>query len=428
MNQHDVPKRDDAKRVADFQRLLEVTRYLGATVELGALLARIAEAGTAVLDCERATVFILDRATNELYSRFATGVAESGMQEIRFPATLGIAGEVARTGQLVNVPEAYADPRFNPEVDRKSGFRTHNILTCPLRDHDNSIVGVLQLLNKRGRPFDARDEELAYYLGAQAGVAVQRQMLLEHFAQKQQMQRDLNIARQIQQGLLPSENPKVAGFDAAGWNQPADETGGDCFDFMTLPDGKLALAIADATGHGIGPALVIAECRALFRATILRTTDLARVVTDVNYLLHEDLPDDRFVTAFFGVLDPKACTVDMISGGHGPILWFEGATGQITEIEPQGLPLGVMDGIEYDPPERRTFAPGDMLALITDGFFEWARADGEQFGTDRIYELLRIHRERPAAEIIARIYEAVRAFAPGTKQGDDLTAVIVKRT
>jgi len=254
------------------------------------MLAAIVDAATALLDCERATVFLYDAPRDELCSRIATGIADSPISEIRFPASRGIAGYVAKTGRRVNLPDAYADPRFNQEFDRASGYRTRSMLAVRLADHDDVTVGVLQLLNKRHGPFDRRDEEIAGFLGSQAGVAIQRQRLLDHFAEKQRIQRDLNIARTIQQGLLPRSNPVLPGFDVAGWNRPADETGGDFFDFLPLEDGRLAVAIADATGHGIGPALVIAEARALFRALVGGQAGLERAVNDMLRGGFRDLP------------------------------------------------------------------------------------------------------------------------------------------
>jgi phosphoserine phosphatase len=276
--------RDDG-RLADLERLLDVARQLGATVELDPLLVAIAAAATSVLDCERATVFLLDRKAGELSSRLATGIAGAPIEEIRFPVTLGIAGEVARSGAAINIPDAYADPRFYPEFDRRSGYRTRSMLTIPLIAHDGATVGVLQLLNKLGGPFAARDEEIAGFLGTQAGVAIHRQLLLEQFAVKQRLERDLNIARDIQRGLLPRDPPVVPGFDIAGWNRPADETGGDYFDFMPVDGGGLAITIADATGHGIGPALVVSETRALFRAIEGDPRDLSAARKDIGVFL-----------------------------------------------------------------------------------------------------------------------------------------------
>jgi len=417
----------DVRRPADLERLLDIARRLGATVDLDRMLAAIVDAATALLDCERATVFLYDAPRDELCSRIATGIADSPISEIRFPASRGIAGDVAKTGRRVNLPDAYADPRFNQEFDRASGYRTRSMLAVRLADHDDVTVGVLQLLNKRHGPFDRRDEEIAGFLGSQAGVAIQRQRLLDHFAEKQRIQRDLNIARTIQQGLLPRSNPVLPGFDVAGWNRPADETGGDFFDFLPLEDGRLAVAIADATGHGIGPALVIAEARALFRALVGGQAGLERAVNDMHRLLCLDLPENRFVTAFCGVLDPAAGILEFLSAGQGPILLYEAASGTFLDLPAQGLPLAFFPEATYEGATRVELAVGDVLVLLTDGFYEWSREDGEAFGEERVANLIRGLSASPAADMIAALYEAVLGFSAGTRQGDDLTAVIVKR-
>lgn len=418
--------RQTAKRIAALEQLLDVSRRLGATVELDRLLETIATAATAVLDCERATVFLHDPAREELYSRVATGIEGSPINEIRVPAAKGIAGEALRTGRLIAIPDAYADPRFNPAVDRESGFRTREMLACPLRDHDHTTVGVLEALNKRSGVFDAYDEELIRVLGAQAGVAVQRQMLLEAYAEKQRIQRELNIARTIQQGLLPRVPPDLHGFDIAGWNQPADETGGDSFDFLPLDDGTLAIALADATGHGIAAALIMAETRALFRAVVRQTQDVSRAVCEVNELLCLDLPDGRFNTAFFGFLSSVDRTLRFVSAGQGPMLHVVAATGEVRELDTHGPPLGVIPGIEYNATTELRLDPGDLFVILTDGFYEWEDGAGDRFGLPRMKELVRGLGARPAAEIIGEIYGAVERHSAGTAQMDDLTAVVVR--
>jgi phosphoserine phosphatase len=413
---------DLGKHLADLQAVLEVSRDLAATTELDVLLAKVEHAARGVLECERATVFLYDRERDELYSRIATGV-----DQIRFSASRGIAGEVIHTGEVINVPDAYADERFNPEIDRKTGYRTRNILSFPLLGFDNTAVGVLQVLNKNNGSFDPWDEELVRTFGAQVGVAVQRQMLLEQYAEKQRIQRDLNIARSIQQGYIPKEPAAVEGFDVAGWNKPADETGGDCFDYLKLPNGNLAITLADATGHGIGPALVIASCRAHFHAAISINEDLATVVPLINNLLNADLPGDRFVTAYFGVLSPATGTLSYVSAGHGPLLRYDAATDEITELPANGVPLGIVADFPFGPPDELQMKSGDMMILTTDGFFEWANAKAELFGSHRIIEIVKANRHLSSAEIIQRIYEAVLAFSGGTVQADDLTAVVIKK-
>lgn len=417
---------DDAIRVASLEKLLQVARRLGATVDLDAMLSAVVDAATSLLDCERATVFLYDATADELCSRIATGIEGSPISEIRFPAGKGIAGEVARTGQLVNLPDAYADPRFNPDFDKSSGFRTRSMLTVRLADHDDATVGVLQLLNKRTGPFVDRDEEIAGFLGSQAGVAIQRQQLLDHYAKKQKIERDLSIACSIQKNLLPHENPVFAGFDIAGWNRPADETGGDFYDFLQLDNGALAVLVADATGHGIGPALIMTEARALCRATLLSGEELERAVDDVQRLLSLDMPEGRFVTAFFGMLHTSGA-LEFLSAGQGPILLYHRAEDRFEELPTQGLPLGLMPEEEYEPSVRRQLLEGDMLILLTDGFYECERADGTAFGSERVEAMIRSLRDAPAADVVKGLADEVAAFSRGVPQMDDLTAVICTR-
>lgn len=237
---------------------------------------------------------------------------------------------------------------------------------------------------------------------------------------------DLDIARTIQQGLLPSRSPSLDGFDVAGWNRPADQTGGDYFDWQMLSDGRLAVSLADATGHGIGPALVTASCRAYARASFL-SGDLDSLLDDLNRLLAEDLPDNRFVTFAVVFLDPVGSRVKVLSAGHGPILWYRYATDKIENLEAQGIPLGMIAGVRYGPGTERSLASGDMLALVTDGFYEWENPEGEEFGLTRLEEVIRESRDDSAEEVIARLRSAVESFCKGTEQQDDLTAVILRR-
>jgi phosphoserine phosphatase len=219
----------------------------------------------------------------------------------------------------------------------------------------------------------------------------------------------------------------VAGFDVAGWNQPADETGGDFFDFHPRPNGDLAVTVADVSGHGVGPALVAAECRAFFRALLLQTDAPEIVIPQVNHLLCESLPEDRFVTSFFGLLQSEEHRLVYLSAGHGPIVFYSYALGTFRELPIQGFPLGLSADRPFGPPNSLVFAPGDIVAVVTDGFFEWLDPQGECFGIDRLREQLRRNADRPAAEIVQALHQSVLDFASGTPQLDDLAAVVIKR-
>ena len=412
----------DGEQLNDLHKVLDISRAMVAAEDLDQLLELIVDRSMELLRAERATVFLYDAQRNELVSRVAAGA-----DEIRFPADRGIAGEAVSKAATINVPDAYADKRFNPEVDRKTGFRTRNILSVPLQGHNADMVGVLQVLNKADGPFADYDVTLAETLAAQAGVALQRASLLEHYLQKQQMQRAMAIARDIQQDLLPEGSPHACGFDIAGAANPADETGGDVYDFMLTPDGRWAMIVADATGHGIGPAMVIAETRAMLRAVSMHGEDIPAIMRTVNDLLIADLDDGLFVTCFFGLLDPITASMDYSSAGHGPIIFYDRSKDDFSVSAATDLPLGVMEQMPYDRLVTLKFQPGDFVVVTTDGFYEAADASGEQFGIDRITEILRRDRDLPAEDMVRKLHEATTQFVGSEPQADDLTAIAIRR-
>lgn len=245
--------------------------------------------------------------------------------------------------------------------------------------------------------------------------------------QMERIEHDLNIARSIQQGLLPQRPPVVEGFDIAGWNEPADHTGGDYYDWQALPDGRIAISLADVAGHGIGPALVAADCRAYARASLPSGEQLGIQLDRINDLLTHDLSSSRFVTYVAVLLTPGIFEVELLSAGHGPLLIYRAVDDRVEALNPHDMPLGVDTGIRYGPTQNVDLAAGDLLVLVTDGFFEWRNPAGELFGTDRLGEAVRGAHSLPPGEIISRLHSAVVEFSDGTRQDDDLTAVVIKR-
>jgi serine phosphatase RsbU (regulator of sigma subunit) len=241
------------------------------------------------------------------------------------------------------------------------------------------------------------------------------------------IQHDLQIAQSIQQSLLPRKTPQITGFDIAGWNRPADDTGGDYFDWKVLPDGKIVVSLADVTGHGIGPALLASVCHAYARSSFSGAQDLTGALERINQDLGADLTTGRFITFVAVVCCPRCPDVEVLSAGHGPILIYSRPHDRFTEMSAHGLPFGILPLFHPDPPTHLQLQSGDLVLLATDGFFEWENDRGEQFGVSRMEGVIRASRDSASAEIIARLYESVTAFSSGTKQQDDLTAVIIKR-
>lgn len=402
-------------------RILEVTRDLARPLGLTELLAKVVDAALALLDVERGSVFLYDAAENELVTRVATGAGE-----IRIPADRGIAGECVRSREVIVVNDAYADPRFNREVDRATGFRTRGLLTIPLLGLDDVLVGVLQVLNKRQGDFGPEDVAVGSALAAGCAVALQRGRLLEEKAQKDRLEKELSVARDIQIGILPKIMPRLPGYEVAGWSRPADQTGGDTFDVISV-EGGCVLLLGDATGHGIGPALSVTQVRAMLRMAVRLGAGLDDAFRHMNDQLEQDLSNNRFVTCFLGRVDTSAHTLAYHSGGQGPILHRQAASGAWTRIEPTGMPLGILPSLRPKPARVLALGTGDTVAMISDGVFEYEDPAGEMFGTDRVEDLLGKLAGEPAEDQVSQLVSAVQRFAGRAPQNDDMTVVLLRR-
>lgn len=246
--------------------------------------------------------------------------------------------------------------------------------------------------------------------------------------QLDKVERDLDIAREIQRGLLPREAPEAPGFEIEGWSKPADQTGGDYFDWMALPDGGILITLADVTGHGIGPALIVSVCRAYMRASAGGDgVALGAAISRVNDLLQVDLPPSRFVTAAVGILRPEGHEMSLVSAGQAPMFFYHAATRTVENWDADEPPLGIAPDLEFGGSRRMRFEPGDALVLATDGFFEWANARGEQYGIRRLEAFVRDNGHEAPQSFIQALHAEVVGHAAGRPQPDDLTVVIVKR-
>jgi sigma-B regulation protein RsbU (phosphoserine phosphatase) len=405
----------------ELSTILEVTRALAEPFDLTTMLTAVTGAARQVLHAERSSVWLFDAAASELVLKVSSDISD-----VRIPLGAGLVGACARDRQVINVPDCYADPRFNAETDRRSGFRTRCALTLPLIDHRDSLVGVMQVLNRSQGVFDADDEALATALAAQCAVALQRVRMTEALIEGEKMRTELEMARVVQQSTLPSTMPALAGYEVYGSSLPAELTGGDTFD-LSMVDGQLLVVLGDATGHGIAPALSVTQMHAMLRMAFSLGADLETAHRQVNDQLADTLPDDRFITAFIGLLDPANHRVRFISAGQGPILHYHAASGEFARFPPTSFPLGAMHLPARRAASTLDLLPGDMLLLLSDGIFEQHAKDGEMFGEPRVERLAVEHQDRPLVEFSVQLLAAVQAFAGGVAQEDDITLVLIRR-
>lgn len=402
--------------------MLSVTRALAAPFALPAMLAEVTAAARRVLRAERASVWLHDADSDELVLEVSSDIGR-----VRVPLGRGLVGACARSGTLINVPDCYADTRFDTAVDVRSGYRTRCALTLPLIDHRGVLVGVMQVLNRiGGGAFDTGDEVLAQALAAQCAVALSRARMTEALLEIESLRRELDLARTVQLSALPSAVPTLAGYDMHGRFLPAGRTSGDTYDLALIEQGLLVV-LGDATGHGIAPALSVTQMHAMLRMAFRLGADLETAFRRTNDSLCETLADDRFVTAFVGLLDPAAHRLRFLSGGQGPLLCIRAASGHCETFGPTSFPLGAMPLVKLRDAVAIDLEPGDVLALLSDGIYEYANPQDELFGEARVADVLRQHRHRPTSVLADELLRAVQTFAQGAAQGDDITIVLLRR-
>ncbi len=399
--------------------VLDVSRMLAVTSDLDVLLNRIAESVTALLDCDRASIFLHDPKADELWTKVALQ-----SQPIRINSTAGIVGAAFRSNQVLIVPEPYKDPRFNPEPDRRSGFVTRNILAAPMVDIRDKPIGVLQAINKSSGSFMETDAAMLQLLADQAGVAIQRYQLQQAAVDSTALRREMELAKRVQEAMIPTRRPDVPGLEAAGWTRAASINGGDCFDLWKLPDGRLGVLVADASGHGIAPALVVTQTRALIRTLCDTEPDPMKLLLRVNARLVHDLDTGRFVTAFLCFASGDGW-LHWCSFGHGPLM-LTAPNSAARELQANLPPLGIVS----DPVGQATgpvrLELGGALVVATDGITEAFNPAGDMFGASKVLQAMNGFQSSLDAAI-SSVQKAVAQWQQRDEPKDDQTLVIVKR-
>jgi serine phosphatase RsbU (regulator of sigma subunit) len=284
-----------------------------------------------------------------------------------------------------------------------------------------------------GRPIASKVKEVHQLAEAHERMRVGLEALMK-------LERDLQLARQIQERTFPDRLPTLAGFQLDAWSEPADETGGDTYDVVGYRSAaagtpvvlsvetadRALLLMADATGHGIGPALSVTQVRAMLRMAVRAGESLPSIVRHLNEQLYADLPEGRFITAWLGELCAADRTLRSFSAGQAPILRYTAQRDAFDVLEADTLPLGVVQDLEIEVGEPYQMGPGDLVAVISDGIYEAAASSGQLFGTDRVVDVITSARTKSPAEIIEAVRAAVAVHTAGAPAADDRTGIIVK--
>lgn len=422
-----TPASIDAERqIRNLNTLLEVSKAMAIEVQLDNLLQVIMEKTTEVMEADRSSLFLYDESRNELWSKIAQGLE---LKEIRFPVGVGIAGDVAKTRQMANIPDAYKDPRFNPDFDKQTSYRTRSVLCLPMLSNEGRLIGVIQVLNKKGGgAFDEQDESLLEALAAHAGVALERARLTEAYVEKQRMEEALKLAHDIQIGILPKTFPPFPHrpeFDLYATIEPAKEVGGDFYDFALIDDQHLWFAIGDVSDKGVPASLLMAVTKTLLRVTASKVSRPDAVLAELNKELCRDNDSGMFVTIFHGILHIPSGKLQYSNGGHN-LPYRLCRNGSVEPLENTGgMALGVMEEVAYQT-KKIVLQAGDALFLYTDGVTEAMDGAGNLFSDCRLQDFLQRVHGASATKLIRGALNEVKSFAGGAAQSDDIAALAIK--
>jgi sigma-B regulation protein RsbU (phosphoserine phosphatase) len=321
---------------------------------------------------------------------------------------------------------AYA-PEALPENVRAALQMEPGAIAFPIRAGDASMGIVVCGPRMAGRPYAASDVEFGAGLIAQAAVAFENAWRMEEILRRKQIEQELAIAASIQESLFPSKLPALADSDVAARNRQARQVGGDYYDVLPLggTPGRHLLCVADISGKGLPAALLMSNIQATLRAITRSPVPLAELAAMTNALLFASTPSNRFATAFLLDYDPQTGACVYVNGGHndGIVLRRDGTVELLTAT---GMPVGLFAKAAYE--EGRTqLSAGDLLMLYSDGVTEASDIHEEDFGMDRVIDVLKSHRDCPAPELADRMMKSIDAFVGSAPQHDDITLMVMKR-
>jgi sigma-B regulation protein RsbU (phosphoserine phosphatase) len=424
--EHARPGARPPSALQELNAMRTVSEVMTSNINLDDLLNLILNKLVSTINAERGTLYLLDDERGELWSKVL--LEEIGpLSEIRVKVGEGISGHVAATGEVVNIPDAYADPRFNPQFDRVTGFRTRSILAAPMFNPQQKIIGVVQLLNKQDGPFTFRDERLLAAMSSQAAISIENARLYQQEMQQQLINRELETAHAIQASFLPDTIPQVEGWDLGAQWVPVRNVAGDFYDFYHLDDGRLAIVIADVSGKGIPAALFMALSVTVLRFGMSLNLSPDEVTRRANELIIADQRSRMFATTFVAYVSLDTGYTQIASGGHNPALLYRAAAQECEYISASGVAIGIFKTAEFEV-ETVHMEVGDILILYTDGITEAINNDEEDFGEERLENLVIENAEQPAQHLADLILEAVTGFTQDQNLMDDATLLVLKRT
>jgi sigma-B regulation protein RsbU (phosphoserine phosphatase) len=411
-----------------YQLLLEISHKVRDTLDLDETMYHLLDTVKTVVDYDAAGIFVLNQdlvhRRHELPKEKIAGIARRGYDPIQTDQDAmlrfgkGIIGHVISTCASLIVPDTLQDPRY---IEGRS--QTRSEIAIPIV-RNNRAIGALNLESNKLSAYNEGDLEVLQFFADAAAISIEKAMLHRQLLEKELIDKQLQLARDVQSRLFPSEAPHISGYDIAGVCIPAEEIGGDYFDYIKLPHGGLGVAVADVSGNGIASALMMTAFRGLLRMHTRGSLGPVKIAQAINRLLPEFSGYSHFVTVVYVILNPEHDEFTYICCGQQPPLLLH-SDGSMGNLDMHGPALGILKNVHYST-EKLSRSPGDILTLYTDGVVELTNPEGVDFGIERLVSEVNSGRDLPAAELVQKIIRVTQQFSGSQSYQDDFTLVIIK--
>jgi len=419
----------EAQPAEKLRHLIEITNNLSRTLELQSLLPKIADSLFSLFRQADRCFLIQQGEGDKLMPRLVKTRRVADETNARFSRS--IVRKALETAQAFLSDDASRDDRIQLSQSVVD-FRIRSVMCAPLCRANGQAFGVIQLdTQDRSKKFSEEDLRLLCAVANQAAISLENARMLEETVQQEKVKRDLELAKKVQKSFLPSQMPRIEGYDFYGFSEPAKEVGGDYYGFIPLPDGRVVIAVGDVAGKGVSASLIMAKLSSDIRFCMLSESTPEAAIARLNNLLYEFTNSlDKFVTLVAVVLDPRTHKGIVLSGGHAPPYLYRPSQKAVVcstgDSDFAGPPLGIMEDLPYDATEI-SLQPGDFLVMYTDGVDESENVRGESFGNERALKAILSAEPTNAQSVGEKLVATVKQHATGRDPHDDLTVVVVRR-
>ena len=412
----------------DYGPLFRLAGEMGREADLSGLLLMILEKSRPWIQAEACSIFLPEEETGELVIHSAQGDSTPQLGTLRVPKGQGIVGTAMKERKTIRVDDVSKDPRFYSKADEKTGWKTKALLASPLLD-GGECVGVIEFLNPIGRAaFTSGDETMVEYFAGLVAAALVRIRAHKAALERAAVQRDLDLARELQGGLLPKVFPtreEAPGIELFARLEPAKEVSGDLYDFFPIEPGKMCFVVGDVSGKGIAAGIFMAVTRTLIRATAVPGRGPVEIMNRVNAQLAKENQASLFVTMILGIVDTATGRMVYGQGGHNPPILVP-AQEKPTYEPAGGMPLGVFEDAKFGERELQ-LKPGETLLVYTDGVTEAMNQAKDLFGEDRLEKAVTGVAHLSPEKIAERVIEQVEGFVLEAERSDDITLLAIQR-